>query len=124
MYLENMLTHACFDFRIRDMYKHIDAKYIKPCLLRENKFKDPKIIETFETLTNRDALEFVKRNPTQFSGLGGSKTMAELAVMGSSSANIMNKSPSTMMTRLVRAEVLGLFPSLIHVVGATGRFYK
>jgi hypothetical protein len=35
------------------MYKHIDAKYIKPCLLRENKFKDPKIIETFETLTNR-----------------------------------------------------------------------
>ena len=83
------------------MYKHIDAKYIKPCLLRENKFKDPKIIETFETLTNRDALEFVKRNPTQFSGLGGSKTMAELAVMGSSSANIMNKSGSTMLTRLV-----------------------
>ena len=84
--------------RIRDMYKHIDAKYIKPCLLRENKFKDPKIIETFETLTNRDALEFVKRNPTQFSGLGGSKTMAELAGMASSNA-MMNKSPSTMMTR-------------------------
>jgi hypothetical protein len=80
------------------MYKHIDAKYIKPCLLRENKFKDPKIIETFETLTNRDALEFVKRNPTQFSGLGGSKTMAELAGMSSSSV-IMKQSPSTMMTR-------------------------
>lgn len=79
------------------MYKHIDAKYIKPCLLRENKFKDPKIIETFETLTNRDALEFVKRNPTQFSGLGGSKTMAELTAMTSSGT--MNRTPSALIAR-------------------------
>lgn len=48
------------------MYKRIDQKYIKPCLLRENHFRDPKIIETFENLTNKDALEFMKRNPTQF----------------------------------------------------------
>ena len=53
---------------MRDMYKHFDTKFIKPCLLRENQYKDPKIIETFENLTNRDAVEFMKRNPTQFAG--------------------------------------------------------
>lgn len=52
------------------MYKRIDQKYIKPCILRENYFRDPKIIETYENLTNKDALEFMKRNPTQFAGLG------------------------------------------------------
>ena len=66
------------NLRIRDMYKRLDDKYIKPCLLRENHFKDPKIIETYENLTERDALEFMKRNPTQFAELAGSKTMAEL----------------------------------------------
>ena len=60
------------------MYKRLDDKYIKPCLLRENHFKDPKIIETYENLTERDALEFMKRNPTQFAELAGSKTMVEL----------------------------------------------
>ena len=60
------------------MYKRLDDKYIKPCLLRENHFKDPKIIETYENLTERDALEFMKRNPAHFSELAGSKTMADL----------------------------------------------
>ena len=48
------------------MYKRLDDKYIKPCLLRENHFKDPKIIETYENLTERDALEYMKKNPTHF----------------------------------------------------------
>ena len=55
--------------RMRDMYKYLDTKYIKPCLLRDNQYRDPKIIETFENLTNKDAVEFMKRNPTQFAGL-------------------------------------------------------
>ena len=61
---------------MRDMYKYFDTKYIKPCLLRENQYRDHKIIETFENLTNRDAVEFMKRNPTQFAGLN--KSLAEL----------------------------------------------
>ena len=52
------------------MYKYLDTKYIKPCLLRDNQYRDPKIIETFENLTNKDAVEFMKRNPTSFAGLG------------------------------------------------------
>ena len=56
-------------FRMRDMYKRIDQKYIKPCLLRENHFRDPKIIETYENLTNKDAIDFMKKNPGKFNGL-------------------------------------------------------
>ena len=63
--------------RMRDMYKRIDQKYIKPCLLRENHFRDPKIIETYENLTNKDAIEFMKKNPGQFTGLN--KAMQEVA---------------------------------------------
>ena len=71
------------------MYKRLDDKYIKPCLLRENHFKDPKIIETYENLTERDALEYMKRNPTHFTenfnsingngGGGGSGSNGNLA---------------------------------------------
>lgn len=78
------------------MYKRLDDKYIKPCLLRENHFKDPKIIETYENLAERDALEFVKRNPTQFAELAGAKTMQELGALkgsGDSATNLDNVDP-------------------------------
>ena len=45
------------------MYKRLDDKYIKPCLLRENHVRDPKIIETYENLTERDALGKKERRP-------------------------------------------------------------
>ena len=45
------------------MYKRLDDKYIKPCLLRENHVRDPKIIETYENLTERDALGMKERSP-------------------------------------------------------------
>lgn len=51
------------NLRLRDMYKHLDNKYIKPCLLRENHVKDPKIIETYQTITNNEVEEYMKRNP-------------------------------------------------------------
>jgi len=77
------------------MYKYFDTKYIKPCLLRENHYKDPKIIETFENLTNKDAVEFMKRNPTQFAGL---KSMSEMSDMtaSNSTANFMRNSSSVL----------------------------
>ena len=75
----------------RDMYKRFDDKYIKPWLLRENNFKDPKIIETYENLTERDALQFLKQNPTQFEELAGSKTIVDL--------NELAKDPSTNKTK-------------------------
>jgi len=54
---------------LRDMYKHIDNKYIKPCLLRENHVKDPKIIETYHHITNQEVEEMMKNNPQSFSEL-------------------------------------------------------
>jgi len=54
------------NLKIRDMYRQIDIKYIKPCLLRENKIRDPKIIETYETITNNEMVEYIKRNPSNF----------------------------------------------------------
>ncbi len=69
------------------MYKRLDDKYIKPCLLRDNHYKDPKIIETYENLAEREALEFMRKNPTQFAELAGSKTMAELNAMAGPGSN-------------------------------------
>jgi len=54
------------NLKIRDMYRQMDLKYIKPCLLRENKIRDPKIIETYETITNNEMVEYIKRNPSNF----------------------------------------------------------
>lgn len=51
------------NLRIRDMYKNLDNKYIKPCLLRENHIRDPKIIETYQTITNNAVEEYMKNNP-------------------------------------------------------------
>jgi len=51
------------NLRLRDMYKHIDNRYIKPCLLRENHVKDPKIIETYQAITTNEVEEYMKRNP-------------------------------------------------------------
>eukprot|EP00096_Caligus_rogercresseyi_P006867 TRINITY_DN2383_c0_g1_i1.p1 TRINITY_DN2383_c0_g1~~TRINITY_DN2383_c0_g1_i1.p1 ORF type:complete len:889 (-),score=207.95 TRINITY_DN2383_c0_g1_i1:856-3522(-) len=72
------------NLRFRDTYKRFDAKYIKPCLLRDNHAMDHKIIETFENLTNKDVAEYMKRNPTQFAGLS---TMEESTPAVSSLAN-------------------------------------
>ena len=57
------INFTLFNFRLRDMYKRLDDKYIKPCLLRENHVRDPKIIETYENLTERDALGKKERSP-------------------------------------------------------------
>ena len=48
---------------LRDRYKHIDNKYIKPCLLRENHVKDPKIIETYHNITSNEIEEMMRKNP-------------------------------------------------------------
>lgn len=67
------------NLRLRDMYKRLDDKYIKPCLLRENHFKDPKIIETFENLKEKDTREFMKNNASQFTELSKIKTESSIA---------------------------------------------
>jgi len=69
------------NLKIRDMYRQLDIKYIKPCLLRENKVRDPKIIETYETITNNEMVEYIKKNPSNFhikGELGSTKSVSQL----------------------------------------------
>lgn len=73
--------------RIRNWYKRIDDKIFKPILLRDDAVKDHKIIETFETIAEFEALEFLKRNPSQFTGIVGSKTMLDLTRMAEGSSD-------------------------------------
>jgi len=65
------------NLRLRDMYKHLDNKYIKPCLLRENHVKDPKIIETYQTITNNEVEEYMKRNPKSITDLKAKDELKE-----------------------------------------------
>ena len=71
------------NLRMRDMYKHLDNKYIKPCLLRENHI-DPKILETYETIKNKEVEEYMTNNPTsvmdlnQYKDLKQSKSVAHI----------------------------------------------
>ena len=54
---------------LRDRYKYFDNKYIKPCLLRENHVKDPKIIETYQNITTNEIEEMMRRNPQSISDM-------------------------------------------------------
>ena len=53
--------------RQRDVYRNIDEKFIKPWIIRDPACcKDPKIIETFNSRIENDAVTFMKKNPTEF----------------------------------------------------------
>ena len=52
--------------RQREMYRNFDNKFVKPWLLREPPVKDAKIVETFQKRIEDDAIQFMKKNPTQF----------------------------------------------------------
>jgi len=47
--------------RFRNWYKSIDESILKPLLLRDNKYRDPKVLETFENIQTKDAIEYVKK---------------------------------------------------------------
>jgi len=47
--------------KFRNWYKAFDEALLKPLLLRENKYKDPKVMETFETIQKEDAIEYIKK---------------------------------------------------------------
>jgi len=83
------------NLRMRDMYKHLDNKYIKPCLLRENHI-DPKILETYETIKNKEVEEYMTNNPTsvmdlnQYKDLKQSKSVAHIFNQSQTVAHVEN----------------------------------
>ena len=63
--IESVLGHQSGRFH-RNLYNHIDHKYIKPWLLRDTKARDQKILETFEKKIQDDALKFIQQNVCSF----------------------------------------------------------
>ena len=63
---------------IFDRFKQIDNRYIRPCLIREHKAHEPKILETYSKLTMRDAMEYMRRNGSTVMGGGAAESMAVL----------------------------------------------
>jgi len=60
--LENILgDNSEVPIKFRNWYKSFDNKFLKPLLLRENKYEDPKVMETFETIQKEDAIQYIKQ---------------------------------------------------------------
>jgi len=78
--------------KIRDKFKQIDNRYIRPCLIREHKAHEPKILETYSKLTMRDAMEYMRRNGSTVIGGGAAESMAVL--FRNYTANNLNTSGS------------------------------
>ena len=64
------------NMKIRNKFKQIDYRYIRPCLVRDHKAHEPKILETFCRLEKQDAMENMHRNdksavPVQSESMAG-----------------------------------------------------
>lgn len=55
-------------YTLFDRFKQFDNTYIRPCLIRDLKGAEPKILETFSKLTMRDAMDMMSRNPNNMNG--------------------------------------------------------
>ena len=45
-------------------FQAFDDKFLKPLLLRDHKVEDPKLMETFLSIQENDAKEYIKRQMT------------------------------------------------------------
>jgi solute carrier family 9 (sodium/hydrogen exchanger), member 3 len=76
--MEDILGHLG-NLKLRDKFKQIDNRYIRPCLIREHKAHEPKILETYSKLAMKDAMDHMRRNASTFLAPGnGSESMAVL----------------------------------------------
>lgn len=78
--------------KLRDKFKQIDNRYIRPCLIREHKAHEPKILETYSKLTMKDAIDYMRRNTSVLANGSGSDSLAVL--FRNYTANNMNSSAS------------------------------
>ena len=73
--MEDVLGHMG-NLKLRDKFKQIDNKYIRPCLIREHKAHEPKILETYSKLAMKDAMDYMRRNGSTLASGPGSESMA------------------------------------------------
>ncbi|XP_076047716.1 na[+]/H[+] hydrogen exchanger 2 isoform X2 [Oratosquilla oratoria] len=50
------------NFYIRERFKHFNHKFVTPCLIREHRVAEPKILETYSQLKMQEAMEYMAKN--------------------------------------------------------------
>lgn len=66
------------NYNVRDKFKRFDMKFIRPILIRDFKGAEPKILETYSKLTMKDAVDFMRRNPSTVGQMSGTESMSAL----------------------------------------------
>uniref|UniRef100_A0A336KHH8 Sodium/hydrogen exchanger n=1 Tax=Culicoides sonorensis TaxID=179676 RepID=A0A336KHH8_CULSO len=88
------------NYNIRDKFKRFDNRFIRPLLIRDLKGAEPKILETYSKLAMKDAMDFMKRNPSTLGQMPNTESMSALFrnytqyFGGRFAPNYMNTCPS------------------------------
>ncbi|CAO1387646.1 unnamed protein product [Diamesa hyperborea] len=76
------------NYNVRDKFKRFDNRFIRPYLIRDLQGAEPKILETYSKLAMKDAMDFMRRNPSTIGQMSGTESMSALF------RTITNGSPS------------------------------
>ncbi|XP_037052311.1 sodium/hydrogen exchanger 3 isoform X11 [Bradysia coprophila] len=66
------------NYNVRDKFKRFDNKFIRPFLIRDLLGAEPKILETYSKLTMKDAMDYMRRNPSTIGQMSGTESMSAL----------------------------------------------
>lgn len=66
------------NYNIRDKFKRFDNRFIRPYLIKNLQGPEPKILETYSKLTMRDAMDYMRRNPSTLGQMSGTESMSAL----------------------------------------------
>lgn len=66
------------NYTIRDKFKRFDNRFIRPYLIRDLQGAEPKILETYSKLAMKDAIDFMRRNPSTIGQMTGTESMSAL----------------------------------------------
>ncbi|XP_059609498.1 sodium/hydrogen exchanger 3 isoform X3 [Phlebotomus argentipes] len=66
------------NYNVRDKFKRFDNRFIRPYLIRDHQGAEPKILETYSKLAMKDAIDFMRRNPSTLGQMSGTESMSAL----------------------------------------------
>uniref|UniRef100_A0A7G3B1K8 Sodium/hydrogen exchanger n=1 Tax=Lutzomyia longipalpis TaxID=7200 RepID=A0A7G3B1K8_LUTLO len=66
------------NYNVRDKFKRFDNRFIRPYLIRDLQGAEPKILETYSKLAMKDAMDFMRRNPSTLGQMTGTESMSAL----------------------------------------------
>ncbi|CRL03979.1 CLUMA_CG017099, isoform B [Clunio marinus] len=66
------------NYNVRDKFKRFDNRFVRPYLIRDLQGAEPKILETYSKLAMKDAMEYMRRNPSTVGQMSGTESMSAL----------------------------------------------